>query len=104
MEGVPAHLDYEAIGRALAAVAGRVDVHDLHIWHIGAGRCRAVRALAIARGDAVARRCSQQARRMLAERLQRSGTSTLQPTWPAPLPAGDRRVIPIAPAPERGDG
>jgi cobalt-zinc-cadmium efflux system protein len=32
MEGVPAHLSSEDIGRALAAVPGVASVHDLHIW------------------------------------------------------------------------
>ena len=32
MEGVPAHLSTEKIGRALAAVPGVASVHDLHIW------------------------------------------------------------------------
>jgi cobalt-zinc-cadmium efflux system protein len=41
MEGVPTHLDYDAIGRSLAALPGVTDVHDLHIWHVvQASRCR----------------------------------------------------------------
>ena len=32
MEGVPAHLSIEQIGRALAGVAGVRSVHDLHVW------------------------------------------------------------------------
>ena len=34
MEGVPTHLDYDAIGRSLAALPGVIDVHDLHIWNM----------------------------------------------------------------------
>src|SRR5438034_9595660 len=34
MEGVPAHLDYEEIGRALSQLPGIAAVHDLHIWHM----------------------------------------------------------------------
>jgi cobalt-zinc-cadmium efflux system protein len=34
MERVPAHLSYEAIGRALAALPGVTGVHDLHVWHL----------------------------------------------------------------------
>ena len=34
MEGVPAHLDYRAIGKALSGVSGVSSVHDLHVWHM----------------------------------------------------------------------
>ncbi len=37
MEGVPRHLDYDAIGRSLAALPGVVSVHDLHIWTPASG-------------------------------------------------------------------
>ena len=33
MEGVPSHLDYDAIGRRAARGAGNRGVHDLHVWH-----------------------------------------------------------------------
>lgn len=32
MEGVPAHLNLEDIGRSLARESGALDVHDLHVW------------------------------------------------------------------------
>jgi cobalt-zinc-cadmium efflux system protein len=35
MEGVPRHLDYDAIGRALSRIAGITEVHDLHVWQMG---------------------------------------------------------------------
>jgi len=38
MEGVPAHLSTEEIGRALAAVPGVASVHDLHIWTLSSKR------------------------------------------------------------------
>ena len=38
LEGVPAHLSVEQIGRALAAVAGVRSVHDLHIWTLSSNR------------------------------------------------------------------
>lgn len=38
MEGVPAHLSSEDIGRALAAVPGIASVHDLHIWTLSSKR------------------------------------------------------------------
>ena len=38
MEGVPDHLSYDAIGRALAALPGVTGVHDLHVWGMSAER------------------------------------------------------------------
>ncbi len=35
MEGTPSHLDPEEIRRALRAVSGVADVHDLHLWSLG---------------------------------------------------------------------
>ncbi len=37
MEGVPAHIDPEALERALRAVPGVSSVHDLHVWTITSG-------------------------------------------------------------------
>ena len=37
MEAAPAGLDPEQIGRALAAPAGVVEVHDLHVWEVTSG-------------------------------------------------------------------
>jgi cobalt-zinc-cadmium efflux system protein len=37
MEAAPAGLDPEAIGRALAAQPGVVEVHDLHVWEVTSG-------------------------------------------------------------------
>ncbi len=37
MEGVPAHLDIEAIEAALAGVPGVAGIHDLHVWTITSG-------------------------------------------------------------------
>lgn len=37
MEGVPRHIDLPAVGRAMAAVKGVGDVHDLHIWTLSSG-------------------------------------------------------------------
>jgi len=34
LEGVPSHLDLEAIGRAMAGVDRVLEVHDLHIWSL----------------------------------------------------------------------
>jgi cobalt-zinc-cadmium efflux system protein len=38
LDGVPAHIDVELIGRKLAGVAGVREVHDLHVWPIAAER------------------------------------------------------------------
>jgi cobalt-zinc-cadmium efflux system protein len=37
MEAAPAGLDPQAIGRALAAQPGVVEVHDLHVWEVTSG-------------------------------------------------------------------
>jgi cobalt-zinc-cadmium efflux system protein len=34
LEGVPAHLSVEEVGRALAGVEGVASVHDLHLWQL----------------------------------------------------------------------
>ena len=93
MEGVPAHLDYDAIGRALSRIAGITGVHDLHIWHMGSERVALSAHLSLA--DAaewpviLAR-----AQRLLLENYGIEHV-TLQPAWPPPVRFGDRRVIPI---------
>ena len=38
MEAVPAHVDVEALQRALEAVDGVEEVHDLHVWTLTTGR------------------------------------------------------------------
>ncbi|GMV69757.1 MAG: cation transporter [Pseudomonadota bacterium] len=37
MEGVPGHLDLDAVGRALASAPGVRGIHDLHIWTLSSG-------------------------------------------------------------------
>lgn len=37
MEAVPGHVDMAALGREMRAVAGVVDVHDLHVWTLTSG-------------------------------------------------------------------
>jgi cobalt-zinc-cadmium efflux system protein len=37
LEGAPEGLDPQAIGRALAAYPGVVEVHDLHVWEVTSG-------------------------------------------------------------------
>lgn len=38
MEGVPADLDFEEIGKAIAAIPGVQSAHDLHVWSLGSGK------------------------------------------------------------------
>ena len=51
MEGVPAHLDLAAVGRAMAGVAGVDSVHDLHIWTLSSGRVALSAHLVVERMD-----------------------------------------------------
>jgi len=95
MEGVPAHLDYQAIGNALCEVPGVSGVHDLHVWHMSAQHAALSAHVAIDDGREWLRILAD-ARVMLAERFHIDHV-TLQPAWPAESPFPDRRVIPIAP-------
>jgi cobalt-zinc-cadmium efflux system protein len=98
MEGVPTHLDYDAIGRSLASLPGVADVHDLHIWNMSSEGVALSAHLSIARGDDWLPLLAQ-AKRMLASDYG-IRHATLQPTWPVPASAkDDRRVIPVRPAP-----
>lgn len=38
MEGVPRHLDLQAIGSAMAGTPGVIGVHDLHVWQVSSDR------------------------------------------------------------------
>jgi cobalt-zinc-cadmium efflux system protein len=94
MEGVPAHLDYDAIGRSLAALPGVVDVHDLHVWHMSSEGIALSAHLSLGRGDDWLATLAH-ARRILASEYG-IRHATLQPTWPvAPAVGDDRRVIPL---------
>jgi cobalt-zinc-cadmium efflux system protein len=98
MEGVPAHLDYGEIGRTLSGLPGVTSVHDLHVWHMSADTVALSAHVALVDGsrwlDVLAA-----AQRLLAERYAIRHV-TLQPSWPLPAAYGDRKVIPIAAAPE----
>jgi cobalt-zinc-cadmium efflux system protein len=95
MEGVPAHLDYQAIGVALSEIPGVSSVHDLHVWHMSAQHAALSAHVAIDDGP-LWPRVLDEARRMLAARF-RIDHVTLQPSWPVRPDFGDRRVIPIEP-------
>ena len=93
MERVPAHLSYDAIGRALAGIPGVTGVHDLHVWDMSAERVALSAHVTLADGAAWPQ--------VLATAQRRLGQDfgidhvTLQPSWPAP--PRDGRVIPLAP-------
>jgi len=92
MERVPAHLSYEAVGRALAALPGVTGVHDLHVWQVSAERV-ALSAHVMLKDGAAWPRALAAAQRMLARDFAIDHV-TLQPAWPAAAPPG--RVIPLA--------
>lgn len=100
MEGVPAHLDYDAIGHALLDVRGIEGVHDLHVWHMAAEEAALSAHVAIDEG-ANWPRILDEARRMLGSRFHIDHI-TLQPSWQPDSRYADRRVIPITEA--SGDG
>jgi cobalt-zinc-cadmium efflux system protein len=80
MEGVPRHLDLEAVGRELAAVPGVVSVHDLHIWTAVAG-APALSAHVVVRDLGGWMQTLQDLRRLLRERYG-IRHATLQPETP----------------------
>lgn len=97
MEGVPVHLDYDAIGRSLAALPGVADVHDLHIWNTSADGVALSAHVSIGRGDEWLATLAQAKRMLIADYGIRH--ATLQPTWPmGKAGRDDRRVIPVVPA------
>jgi cobalt-zinc-cadmium efflux system protein len=93
MEGVPAHLSYEEIGRALARVPGIAAVHDLHVWHMTSNRAALSAHVLIDEPSAWPQTLSA-AQRMLAQRFGIDHV-TIQPDWRTPVPG--KRVIPVAP-------
>ena len=91
---MPAHLDYDDIGRALLEVRGITGVHDLHVWQMSPERVALSAHVALADGrDWPATLAAAQ--KLLAQRYAIEH-ATLQPSWPAPPRFGSRRVIPIS--------
>ena len=93
MEGVPAHLSYDEIGRALAGVRGVVAIHDLHVWHMTSDRAALSAHLLIQEATEWPQILAA-AQRLLAERFGIDHV-TLQPDWRTPTPG--KRVIPVTP-------
>lgn len=93
MEGVPLHLSYDEIGRALTRLPGVAAVHDLHVWHMTSERA-ALSAHLLIRDAAEWPDTLVAAQRLLAERFGIDHV-TLQPAWRSPVPG--KRVIPVTP-------
>ena len=100
MEGVPAHLDYDAIGHALLDVRGIEGVHDLHVWHMAAEEA-ALSAHVIIDTGTNWPRILDEARGMLRSRFHIDHV-TLQPSWRQDARWSGRRVIPITEASDDG--
>jgi cobalt-zinc-cadmium efflux system protein len=94
MEGVPPHLSYAEVGRALAAVAHVVSVHDLHVWHMSAARV-ALSAHVLIDDPAHWPSVLRAGRKVLRERFGIEHV-TLQPDWTVPQSAPSQKVIRVA--------
>lgn len=92
MEGVPTHLDYNAIGQALARLPGVAGVHDLHVWNMTAERCALSAHIVLADGTGWPQTLAS-AQRMLARDFAIEHV-TLQPDWPPVRPG--KKIIPVA--------
>ncbi len=93
MEGVPSHLDYETVGRALLRVPGVTAVHDLHVWQMTSDRAALSAHLLIAEPIRWPQTLAA-AQVLLADEFHIDHV-TLQPTWHQ-VPAG-KRIIPVMP-------
>lgn len=94
LEAAPEGLDPDAIGRALVALPGVVEVHDLHVWEVGSGfPALSAHVLVAADSDCHARRRDMEA--MLRQRFGLDHT-TLQVDH-----ARAEQLLAIAPATAR---
>jgi cobalt-zinc-cadmium efflux system protein len=97
LDGVPTHLDYEAIGNTLAALPGVQNVHDLHIWTMSADGVALSAHLEIASAAEWPATLAR-ARRVLMDEYK-IAHATLQPTWSMAVAGSSTgRVIPLVPA------
>ncbi len=67
LEGTPAGLDMKAVEKAIAAVPGVLDAHDLHVWTVGAGVVACSCHIVVAEQSI---REGQQVRRAVTEELE----------------------------------
>lgn len=94
LDSVPAGVDYNKVGAALARIPGVKSVHDLHVWAMVPGRSALSAHLLVddvARWPAILRRA-----RIVLKRDFGIDHVTLQPEW---LREPPRRAVPIRPAP-----
>jgi cobalt-zinc-cadmium efflux system protein len=94
LDSVPAGVDYNKVGAALARIPGVKSVHDLHVWAMVPGRSALSAHLLVddvARWPAILRRA-----RLVLKRDFGIDHVTLQPEW---LREPPRRAVPIRPAP-----
>jgi cobalt-zinc-cadmium efflux system protein len=94
LDSVPAGVDYNKVGAALARIPGVKSVHDLHVWAMVPGRSALsahVLVEDIAQWPAILRRA-----RLVLKRDFGIDHVTLQPEWLRDAP---RRAVPIRPAP-----
>jgi len=91
LDSVPGHVDFTAVGNAVARVPGIVAVHDLHIWTMAPGRS-ALSAHVLVADSVEWLLILHRARRMLEQDFHIDHV-TLQPEWlRRDAPA---RVIPV---------
>jgi cobalt-zinc-cadmium efflux system protein len=92
LDSVPAGVDYNKVGAALARIPGVKSVHDLHVWAMVPGRSALSAHLLvddIAHWPAILRRA-----RLVLQRDFGIDHVTLQPEWLRQTP---RRAVPIRP-------
>jgi cobalt-zinc-cadmium efflux system protein len=94
MEGVPPHLSYQEIGRALATVGHVVSVHDLHVWQMSTERS-ALSAHVLIDDPKHWPAVLGAGRKLLRERFAIDHV-TLQPDWTGHQAKPARRVIRVA--------
>ncbi|PHV12689.1 cation diffusion facilitator family transporter [Chitinimonas sp. BJB300] len=92
MEGVPAHLDMQAIGQTLAEQKGVQSIHDLHVWHLGPTRVALSAHMVIESPESWPRLLA--AIQGLLAKDYGIDHVTLQPSWLGMPPRG--KVIPLA--------
>ncbi|TCW29617.1 cation diffusion facilitator family transporter [Gulbenkiania mobilis] len=93
MEGVPEHLDYYAIGRALAEVEGVVSVHDLHVWAMSSDHVALSAHLQVGTPEAWPRILA--ACQALLSRRFAIDHVTLQAEWPLARTADAAATVPV---------
>jgi len=76
MEGAPRGIDPDAVGQALAAAGGVVEVHDLHVWEVTSG-FPSLSAHVLVEGGADCHDARRRLEQLLAERFGLTHT-TLQ--------------------------